>query len=395
MYRGHRAEGAHRSALRPPRSGCEPRLRIRCPPRPEPPDLRTSGPRRVPGLVSHSRGKLRRVTTANPLTEIRFEIPFDRVRAEHVGPAIDELIADADRAIEAIATSTAPRTYANTLEALECATERLEYAMGVVGHLESVATTPALRDAYNAVQPKVSAFYSKIPLHAGLWKALQALAETAEAKALKGAQRRFLAKTLDDFRRHGAELDAAGKSRLSEIDVSLSELTTKFAQNVLDSTNVFELLVDDESKLAGLPASAKEAARESARSKGKDGFRFTLQAPSLIPVLTYLDDGSIREQIWRAYNTRATRAPNDNGPLLGRIIELRREKAKLLGFKDFADFALHDRMAKNGDRAESFVEELWQKTKPHFEEENDALRAFKRKQTGSDAMEPWDVGYWA
>ena len=143
--------------------------------------------------------------------------------------------------------------------------------MDIVGHLESVATTPELRAAYNAVQPPVSEFYSSIPLNADLWKQLKRYAATAEAKELTGARGRFLRRTLDRFRRSGAELDAAGKKRLAEINVELTKRTTKFSENVLDATNDFELVIEDESKLAGLPASAIEAARESAGKKGKRG----------------------------------------------------------------------------------------------------------------------------
>src|SRR5262245_48773958 len=165
---------------------------------------------------------------SNPLLEIQFRIPFDRIRAEHVEPAVEELLRDAKAKLEELAADPAPRTFENTMLAYEAITERLEYAMSVVRHLESVATYPELRAAYNAVQPAVSAFQSSILLHAGLWKALQRYAATAEAKSLTGTRLRFLQKTKDDFRRHGAELDPAGKTRLAEIDVELSALTTRF-----------------------------------------------------------------------------------------------------------------------------------------------------------------------
>src|ERR1700722_14638882 len=228
----------------------------------------------------------------NPLLHINFEIPFDRVRAEHAEPAITELLSDARSKIEAIAADPAPRTYDNTMLALEKATERLDYAIGVVRHLEGVATYPELRVAFNAVEPLVSEFYSSIPLHAGLWKAVKAL-NTAHPE-LTPARQRLVTKTVDSFRRHGAELDEAGKKRLSEIDVALSKATTKFSENVLDSTNAFEFVLEEEADLAGLPASARAAARVSAESKGLNGWRFTLQAPSFQPLMTYLDSREIR-----------------------------------------------------------------------------------------------------
>src|SRR5579862_3387424 len=155
----------------------------------------------------------------NPLLNLTFAIPFDQIRAEHVQPAIGELLRGARQAIDAVAADPQPRTFENTLRALDAATEPLDEAMAVVRHLESVATYPALREAYNAVQPEVSAFYSGIPLHAGLWQAIRTYAATDEAATLAGARRRFLDKTVDSFRRRGADLDPAGKKRLEEMDV--------------------------------------------------------------------------------------------------------------------------------------------------------------------------------
>src|SRR6267154_1142702 len=155
----------------------------------------------------------------NPLLEIQFQIPFDRIRAEHVEPAIEELLRDARAKQEALAAAIAPPTFENTMLALEEITERLEYAMGIVRHLESVATYPEMRAALNAVQPAVSEFQSGILLNEGLWKAVQRYAATAEAQSLTGTRLRFLKKTMDDFRRQGAELGAAGKVRMEQIDV--------------------------------------------------------------------------------------------------------------------------------------------------------------------------------
>ncbi len=324
----------------------------------------------------------------NPLLHIQFEIPFDRVRAEHVEPAIAELLTTARASIEAIASDPEPRTYASTLLALEKATEHLDYAIGVVRHLEGVATYPELRAAFNAVEPLVSEFYSGIPLHSGLWRAIKALNDSHPK--LSPARARLLIKTVDSFRRHGAELDEAGKKRLGEIDVALSKATTKYSENVLDSTNAFELVIEDERDLAGLPPTARAAARVSAESKGLNGWRFTLQAPSYLPLMTYLDHRGIREHIYRAYATRASHGEFDNRQITAQILELRREKATLLGYRDFADLVLEDRMAKNGTRAQTFLEELRDRTESRFALENQELRDF----AGFD-LEPWDVGYWA
>ena len=326
----------------------------------------------------------------NPLLSINFHVPFDRIQAGHVEPGVRELIAQAQSHIDRIAGDDAPRSFDNTMLALEKSTDNLDYALAVVRHLESVATTPELRAAWNAVEPETSAFYSQIPLNEGLWKQLQRYSATADAKSLEGTRRRFLKKTLDSFRRHGAELDPAGKKRMAEIDVELTKITTKYSENVLDSTNAFELIITDEAQLAGLPPSAIDAARHSAEQKNIAGWRFTLQAPSYIPAMTYLDDRAIRERMYRAFAARATEPERDNRPLLGRILELRREKARLLGFADFADFVLEDRMAHKGATAIKFLEELKVKTDPFFAKENAALEAF-----AGQKLEPWDVGYWA
>jgi oligopeptidase A len=320
----------------------------------------------------------------NPLLEISFRVPFDRIEAAQVEPAIDELLADAARRLDETIASPEP------LHALDTMTDRLEYAMNVVRHLETVATTPELRAAFNAVQPKVSAFYSSLPLNEGLWKAIQRYAATAEARSLTGAMKRYLTKTIDSFKRHGAELPAEGKRRLKEIDVALTEVTTKFSENVLDSTNAYELVIADEKQLAGLPPAAVTAARASAESKSKPGWRFTLHGPSYTALMTYLDDNGIRQQVWHAFNTRATAKPHDNRQLLARILELRQEKARLLGFRDFADLVLDDRMAHTGDTAQKFLDDLRVRSEPRFREENAALESF-----AGGKLEPWDVGYWA
>ncbi len=327
---------------------------------------------------------------SNPLTTIRFEIPFDEVQAEHVEPAIDELLADARSALEGLIRCSEPPNYANTLASLEAVGERLEYAMGVVGHLESVATYPELRTAYNAVQPRVSEFFAGIPLNEQVWNRIRDLRDSGAAEQLTPTQRRFLDKTVRDFRRSGAELDASSKRRLLEIDVELAQVTTKYAENVLDATNAFSLVIDHEDGLAGLPEHAVEAAKESAEKKGQQGWRFTLQAPSFLAVMTYLDDESVRERMYRAFSSRAVMGTFDNTANIVRILALRREKARLLGYTDFADLVLEDRMAQSGTRAWGFTEQLTDRTLDAFARENQELERF----SGSP-VQPWDIAYLA
>ncbi len=333
----------------------------------------------------------------NPLLQIPLRVPFDRIRPEHVEPAITRLLAEARSAIQRIVAEAGPRTYANTLGALEQATEALERAMTVVGHVESVATTPELRASYNAVQGPVAEFSAQIPLDSGLWQALRAYADTEDAKALTGARLRFLTKTLDDFRRHGAELPPEGKTRLAEIGVALTTVTTEFSQHVLDATNAFEMLLTDPAELEGLPPSAIAAARASAEARDQQGHRFTLQQPSYVAFMTYAARGDLRERLYRAANICAAPGPHDNRPLLAEILRLRHEQATLLGFKDFPDLVLHDRMARRGQTAREFVARLRDKVRVAFAAENHSLEEFRRTLEGPDAppLQPWDVAYYA
>jgi oligopeptidase A len=332
-------------------------------------------------------------TIANPLLQIQFQIPFDQIRAENVEPAIAELLADARAELDRLIVEPGPRTFANTMQRLDQLTERLEYAMQIIRNLEAVATTPELRAAYNAVQPLVSEFHSSLPLNEALWRAVQGFSQTEEARNLDGVRKRFLEKTMDNFRRHGAQLDAPGKQRIAEIDVELTKQTIRFAENVLDSTNQYEWVITDEHQLAGLPESARVMARSSAASKGlpEPAWRFTLQGPSYLAVLTYLDDPELRRKVYEAFINRATEEKYDNRPILRRILEFRREKARLLGYRDFADLVLEDRMAHSGERAHQFLSDLKQKTEEQFHRENAELLEF----SGKAKLYPWDVAYFA
>ncbi len=331
----------------------------------------------------------------NPLLSLSRPLAFGSIRAEHVVPAVRELLLGAERRLAAM--SPEGKSYASTLGELEAATEQLELAMAVVEHLEGVCTTGELREAYNNVLPEVTALWTSIPLRDNIWQALRAFATTSEAEGLDPTRKRLLDKTLAEFRRQGATLDAAGKKRLSEIDRELGLITNKFSQNVLDATNAYELVLPDATRLAGMPASAIEAAAESAKAKGKDGYRLSLQAPVVIAVLTYASDPTLREEIWRAHNGRAAAGQFDNRGLINDILRLRRERANLLGFGDFADLVTEDRMAKSGERAQRFVDDLTEKTKAAFARENEDLLSFRKKLEGAEArpLRPWDVAYYA
>jgi oligopeptidase A len=240
----------------------------------------------------------------------------------------------------------------------------------------------------------VSAFWSGVALREGLYRALVEFSQTPEARTLEPTRRRLLDKTLADFRRQGAELPPDAKEKLKEIDRELSMVTTRFSQNVLDATNAFELVIEDEKRLSGLPESARVMAKEAAAAKGKSGYRFTLQAPSVNAVLTYADDAELRREVWTAYNGRGAGGEYDNRALIGKLLELRRARANLLGFKHFADLVTDDRMAKTGDAAQRFIADLTDKTVPAAEREKTELAEFAASLGAKLPLLPWDVGYY-
>ncbi|WP_189002341.1 M3 family metallopeptidase [Deinococcus roseus] len=333
----------------------------------------------------------------NPLLSLGFDLPFEDIKPEHFEAAIDVQIQQAEQELKDLLEVQGERTYLNTLKAYDRLAEPLTRSYILLLHLNSVVTGPEVRATLQAVQPKVTSFFTRFSLSQPLYQALKDYAATPDAQFLTGAKRRLLELALDDFRRSGADLPAEKKQRMEEINMRLSEICTQFSQNVVDSTAEFEHLIEDESKLAGLPASARAAARQNAESKGKPGWRFTLQQPSYLPVIFYLDDPEIRKAMYTAYNQRGSEDPYNNEPLINEILALRKEKAELLGYQDFADLVLEDRMAKNGARALQFEQDMTLKIRPFFERENAELMEYRRALEGEDApeLEPWDVSYYA
>ncbi len=334
----------------------------------------------------------------NPLLQVQYPVPFDAIKPEHLGPAVDQLLLEAQQCIDGVTAETGAPTYDNVLQPLERSTQGLEYAFGIASHLQAVATTDAWREAYNRAQPKITAFFSRLPLDAKLYERVRAFAATPEAEKLEPVRKRLLEKTLREFKRHGAELDPEQKKILEKLDVELAQITTQFAQHVLDATQQFELVVERDDQVKGLPESAKQAAAADAKAHGKSGYRFSLQAPSLIPALTYLEDRNLRETLWRAHNTRATGGQEegegvDNTKLLPRIIELRHQKAQLLGYADFTDLTTEERMAKTGANATAFVEDLRARTQTAFQNENESLGAFAQSIGAPTPLAPWDVAH--
>jgi oligopeptidase A len=310
-------------------------------------------------------------------------------------PAIEALIARASAALDAVREGTGTPTWDDTPGVLDVATEPLERAWGVVEHLRSVRHADDLTEAHAAALPAVSTFFSSIPLDTRLYARLAAFAATDEAKALPPDAARYVERTLDDFRRHGADLGPAEKERFQAVSNELAELGSRFATNVVRDTAAWEHHVTDEATLAGLPASALGMLKALATAKGLDGWLVTLAAPVVQAVLTYADDPGLRERVWRANVLRCSTGETANAPLVDRMIALRAEQAHLCGYADFADWVLAPRMAKDGATALHFLEDVERRGRAAFERETEELRAFARDLVGDARLDPWDVAWVA
>ncbi|MDP3070426.1 MAG: M3 family metallopeptidase [Opitutaceae bacterium] len=334
----------------------------------------------------------------NPFLDPVFHIRWSVLTPDLIAPAIESALTRAQATIDAIATGAAGEaTFENTFLALEDATEELTQAWGKVTHLQSVADAPALRDAHNAMLPRVSAFYAAIPLNVALWARLKAFAESPAAAHLTGIRRRFLEETVKDFRQAGADLPAEKRARLEALQSELAQATQKYSEHVLDATNAWQLVVTDEARLAGLPPLAKGGALSSAAKKGIAGWRFTLHQPSIEPFMTYLEDDALRREMWTASAAVGAQTPHDNTALIGRILTLRAEKAALLGQPHFADVVLERRMARSGAQALAFVEDFQRRCTTAFARECRELEAFKAQETGRaiEPLAPWEIMFWA
>jgi oligopeptidase A len=330
---------------------------------------------------------------SNPLLSDESPIPFHRIRPEHVVPAFRLALARAQDEVDAIIALAEPRTYENTVQALEEMGERLGQVIRPVSHLNSVMSTPELREAYETVLPELSAFSARIPLNAELWAAVREYSRTEDAATLPAVRRRHLQKVVRSFERAGADLPPEQKQRVEALRVEMSRVTTEFANHVLDATNAWDLVITDEAELEGLPESALAQARAAAEAKGMEGWRFTLQFPSYQPFMQYAARRELRQRVYTAYMNRASSGEHDNRPLVKRILELRRELAQILGFRDYADLVLEESMAGSGARAVAFEEDLTARTRPSWAREMQALEAFARDELGLDALQPWDVSY--
>ncbi len=333
----------------------------------------------------------------------RFFIRWSQLTPDRVVPDITDALAGAEAAIDTLCRQDRGRMdFESVFLGYERALEPLGEAWGKVSHLDAVANGDALRAAYNEMLPKVSDFYTRLTLNESLWDLFVTYARTEPAKKLTGVPKRFMDETMAEFRLNGAELPKDKKEQLATLQAELAQATQKFSENVLDSTNAWELIVTDEARLAGLPEVVKDAAKADAKAKGHGtdeapAWRLTLKAPSLFPVLEHAEDESLRREVWEASTSIGRGGKFDNTELVARILRLRHEKATLLGQKHFPDLALQRRMAKSGENALRFVEDMHRRIREPFAGESRALQEFKADATHTPAgpLEPWETAFWS
>ncbi|MEM7698905.1 MAG: M3 family metallopeptidase, partial [Verrucomicrobiota bacterium] len=341
--------------------------------------------------------------TSRPFLDPGFHIKWSHLAPEAVVADIREALSTAQANIDQLCASpSGDLSFENTLLALEESTEELTRAWGLVNHLDAVRNSEPLREALSEVLPEVTQFYSRITFNEPLWERIKSYHETTEAAALTGVRKRFVEETIRDFRRSGADLPADKKQQLEQVQSQLAEVTQKFSENVLDSTNAWELILEDDSRLSGVPETAlsiliSEAASKGLGSEDNPVYRISLKFPVFYPILEHADDAELRREVWQASVNIGRSDEHNNSALISQILRLRQQKAELLGKTHFADQVLEERMAKDGATALSFVEDLANRTRPFFEKEIETLRRFRENEDpGWDGnFQPWDVAYWS
>ncbi len=337
------------------------------------------------------------VVVNNPLLDFSGLPRYAEVRPEHITPALDLLLADCRTAVSA-AEQVAEPGWENFVAPVEDALEKLGRAWSIAGHLESVVNTPELRDAYNSNIARISNFYTDLGQNEVLYAGYKKLQQADTFKTCSQARRTVIEHALRDFRLSGAELPPEEKSRFKEIAERLSELSNRFSQNLLDATDSYVAYVDDARRLAGLPADGLAAAREAAEADNYPGYKFTLKAPSYIPVMQYVRDRAFREQMYTAYVTRASEFDGgqwDNGPLIAEILQLRQEAAQLLGFASYGEESLATKMAQSPEQVLQFLRDLAHRCRPFVASDRVEMTTWAFEHLGYRQLEPWDIGFVA
>jgi len=332
----------------------------------------------------------------NPLLDFKGLPRFAEIKPEHVAPAIEQLLAENRALIARLLSDSAPPTWKNFVAPMEDANERVSRAWGPVGHLNAVMNSPELREVYNATLPKITQYYAELGQNLALFVKFKALRNSKEFAGLSPARKKIIENELRDFRLGGAELPDAQKARYLEIQERLSELSSRFSDNLLDATNDYMLVVESKDELSGLPDDVLQAAQEAAQAASKPGWLFTLKAPSYGPLMQYADNRALREKMYRAYGTRASefgKPEFDNTALMDEIVKLRGEEARLLGFANYGELSLASKMANSPQQVVEFMRELAQRARPFAEKDLAELREFARTELGISDLQSWDVGY--
>ncbi|MEJ7687108.1 MAG: M3 family metallopeptidase [Variovorax sp.] len=327
----------------------------------------------------------------NPLLDFTDLPLFDQVRPVHVAPAVDALLAEAEAALQTVTAPEFPADWVAISGALDVAAERFSRAWGAVGHLNAVADTPELRAAYNEAMPRVTEFWTRL----GSDERLYAKYKAIDPAALNAAQRQAHRNALRDFVLGGAELQGAAKARYAEIQERQAELSQKFSENALDATDAFAFYAQHD-QLDGVPEDVVSAARAAAQAEGKDGYKLTLKMPSYLPVMQFAKSSALRETLYRAYATRASEFGDpsfDNTSLIGEILALRQEEARLLGYPNFGELSIVPNMADSAGQVIKFLRELGSKAKPYGQRDLADLRSFASQQLGIADPQPWDWSY--
>ncbi len=332
----------------------------------------------------------------NPLLDFSGLPRFAEVRPEHVTPAVEQLLQHNREVVEKLlADKTAP-TWENFVLPLDDANEQVSRAWGQVSHLNAVMNSPELREAYNSNLPGITQYYAELGQNPALYAKYKALRASPAFAQLSAARKKKIENELRDFRLSGAELPDDKKARFLQIQEEMSALCSRFSDNILDATNDYTVLIEDDTELTGIPADDLQAAAEAAQTAGKSGWLFTLKAPSYMPVMQYADNRALRERMYEAYSKRASefgKPELDNTPLISQILKLRAEEAQLLGYTNYAELSLASKMANTPQQILEFLRQLAQQARPHAEKDLAELRDFARTQLVLADMQPWDTAY--
>lgn len=336
----------------------------------------------------------------NPLLTMDSLPPFSQIQPEQVQAAVTQAIADCKQKITDVLAQRDSHTWDSLIAPLEEVNDRLARVWSPVSHLNSVLNSEALRAAHDACLPLLSEFQTYVGQHEGLYQAYLGLFESDDFPRLDGAQRKEIQNTLRDFRLSGIGLSAEAQQRYGEIQARLSELASRFSNNVLDATQGWTKLVSDEAELAGLPQSVLAAARQLAEQKGQQGWLFTLDIPSYLPVMMYADNRELRAELYEAFTTRASdQGPNagkwDNSAIMTELLSLRRELAQLLGFGNYAELSLATKMAEKTEQVVGFLTDLAAKSLPQGKAELEEIRTFAAEHHGQRELAAWDLPYYA